>query len=250
MCVAAYPPMKLLHLSLLAALAGCVFLFTLVPCAAADGDAEWLTLGEKRGVQLWKLERARQSLPGFRGQTEIQASIEDIVRELLDVQHHTEWMHRCTASWLYAHINESHGIIYNRTSSAPWPVWDRDVVLDVKLEYNRDKTALLVRFHNLDDKLRPPPDRVVRMPKLVGFYKMVQHASNRTTVTYQVEADIGGSIPDWIADQVAKDLPFYTLLALRERVESQPRESEPNVSLPVAVELPKSSPKGLQASRD
>jgi hypothetical protein len=98
-------------------------------------------------------------------------------------------------------------------------VWDRDVVLDVELDYNADRSALTIRFRNLDDKLRPAPERVVRMPRLVGFYKLVQLSPHRTKVLYQVEADIGGSIPEWLAREVARDLPYYTLLSLRERVE-------------------------------
>ncbi len=241
--------MKTSYLRWTSALAALAYLFVALPSALANGE-DWKWLGEKRGVKLWKLERPKQSLPGFRGQTEIQGSIERIVAEMLDVRHHTEWMHRCAESWIYEHGSDTHGILYNRTSSAPWPVWDRDVVLDVHFDYNQARTALTVRFRNLDDKLRPSPERVVRMPKLVGYYKMTEDASQRTTVTYQVEADIGGSIPDWIADEVTKDLPFYTLLALRERVEALPQKDKPKQALPVALELPKASPKTLQAVRD
>ena len=45
-------------------------------------------------------------------------------------------------------------------------------MLDVQFEYSADRRQLMVRFKNLDDLLRPVPERVVRMPKLVGFYKM------------------------------------------------------------------------------
>jgi hypothetical protein len=212
---------------------------------ARAGDGDWKWLEDKRGISLWTLRIPGQPLPGFRGQTLIEGSIEEIATELLDVKHHTEWMHRCTESWIYEH-GETRGVLYNRTSSAPWPVWDRDVVLDVEFVYNADRTALTVRFKNLDDKLRPVPERVVRIPKLVGFYKLVQLAPHRTKVLYQVEADVGGSIPEWIADQVAKDLPYYTLLSLRERVEDTYRRSTP-----LTVELPPAAPKAqLQALAD
>jgi hypothetical protein len=208
--------------------------FLAVPLAQA-GDGPWEWLEEKRGVSLWTLRTPGQPLPGFRGQTLIEGSIEEIVTELLDAQHHPEWMHRCAESWIYERTGELRGVLYNRTSAAPWPVWDRDVVLDVEFLYSDDRTALTVRFRNLDDKLRPVPERVVRMPKLAGFYKMVQVAPKRTKVLYQVEADVGGSLPSWIADQVAKDLPFYTLLSLRERVEEAYRAGD---ATPLVLELP------------
>jgi hypothetical protein len=225
-------------------------ILSLVACAvglialpAAAGEGAWQWLGEKRGVRLWKLQVPGQPLPGFRGQTVIEGSIDDIAQEIVDVKHHTEWMHRCVESWIYERHGDNRAVIYNRTSAAPWPIWDRDVVLDVELVYNQDRTGLTIRFQNLDDKLRPVPDRVVRMPRLVGFYKLTQLTPTRTRVIYQVEADIGGSIPDWIAHEVARDLPYYTLLSLRERVEDKPK------NLPIAerVPVPASRPH-LQAS--
>lgn len=225
-------------------------ILSLVVCAAglvaptvAAGEGAWQWLGEKRGIRLWKLQVPGQSLPGFRGQTVVAGSIDDIVAELVDVKHHTEWMHRCVESWIYEHHSDTRAIIYNRTSAAPWPVWDRDVVLDVELVYNHDRTGVTIRFQNLQDKLRPVPDRVVRMPRLAGFYKLTQLTSTHTRVVYQVEADIGGSIPDWIAREVARDLPYYTLLSLRERVEDKTKAA------PIAESVPdKSTRADLQAS--
>lgn len=226
-------------------------LFLAVSTARA-GHGDWRWLEEKRGIQLWTLSLPGSTLPGFRGQTKIQGTIAQIVHEMMDAPRHTEWMHRCAESWIYSRQGETRGVLYNRTSSAPWPVWDRDVVLDVHFDYGSDGKSLMVRFHNRDDLLRPVPERVVRMPKLVGFYKMVQLADNLTSVTYQVEVDIGGTIPDWIADEVAKDLPYYTLLSLRERVEGVREETPVPIppQMPVAVELPKSQERDLRAARD
>lgn len=220
------PSLSLVILSLLA----CAVWLVAPTVSARDGSWQWL--GEKRGIRLWKLQIPGQSLPGFRGQTVIGASLEEIAEELVDVRHHTEWMHRCAESWIYERQSDTKGIVYNRTSAAPWPVWDRDVVLEVELLYNHDRTGLTIRFRNLKDKLRPVPDRVVRMPRLVGFYKLTQLTPTHTRVLYQVEADIGGSIPDWIAHEVARDLPYYTLLSLRERVEDKHKQAPLTQSAP------------------
>jgi|GEM_PF-1914205 len=218
---------------------------------AHAGPGQWQWLEEKRGVQLWTLDVPGRSLPGFRGQTVIKGTIDQIANEMLDAPHHKEWMHRCAESWIYQRSSDSRGVLYNRTSSAPWPVWDRDVVLDVHFDFGADHKTLTVRFKNRDDLLRPVPERVVRMPKLVGFYKMVQLEPNLTSVTYQVEVDIGGSIPDWIADEVAKDLPYYTLLSLRERIEGITEEVPAKaLATPVATEMPTARARDLQANND
>jgi hypothetical protein len=56
------------------------------------------------------------------------------------------------------------------------------------------------------------------MPRLVGFYRLRKLTDRQTEVTYQVEADPGGSLPRWLATRIARDLPHETLARLRARV--------------------------------
>ena len=70
-----------------------------------------------------------------------------------------------------------------------------------------------------DSKLKPLPKKVIRLPRLVGFYKLWEVEPKKTKVLYQVETDAGGSLPRWLAIFGAKALPYETLNRLRERVE-------------------------------
>jgi hypothetical protein len=94
------------------------------------------------------------------------------------------------------------------------------VILDTEFHVESERMVVLT-FKNHDPKLRPLPDRVVRMPKLEGFYKLWKMSASETKVVYQVEADVGGVVPKWIAARVAKEMPYETLYALRERVISR-----------------------------
>ena len=108
-------------------------------------------------------------------------------------------------------------IDYNRTD-APWPVWDRDVVLDSRWTSSADGRMVTVEFVNADPSLVPLPEKTVRMPRLSGFYRLWKMEPEKTKVVYQVEADPGGRIPTWLAKRVARDLPWSTLSVLRKRV--------------------------------
>jgi hypothetical protein len=191
-----------------------------LPSFAADADGNWQKLDEDDGVTVWKNEVPGQELPGFRGEVLIGASIDAIVKVLEDNAHHTEWMYKCVESKVLKRTGEGESIVYNRTS-APWPVWDRDVILATKLRYNADKTELTLDFHQVASDLRKLPEKTVRMPRLTGFYKMWRVSDKQTRVRYQVEADVGGSLPRWLAERVSKDLPFQTLSRLRARLEGK-----------------------------
>jgi len=192
--------------------------FAGVSPAAAGGEREWEFLDGDDGIHVWKREIAGQDMPGFRGQTHIRASLEQVITVMLDYKRHTEWMYACEESDVLKRFDADHAIMYNRIG-APWPVWDRDVIADTLIERSPDGKQLKVTFQNVASDLRKVPSKVIRLPKLQGFYKLWAVEPNKTKVLYQVEADLGGSIPRWLAISGAKDLPHITLERLRERVE-------------------------------
>lgn len=184
--------------------------------AAVDPEPAWEQIDDDDGIRVSKREIPGQELPGFRGEAIIKAPIEKLVAVVKDHAHHTEWMHRCVEAAQLKDLGNERSIDYNRTD-APWPVWDRDVILAAEWTHNAEGTLWVLSFKNTDPTLRPLPDKTVRMPKLVGFYKFWKLDANKTKVVYQVEADPGGSLPTWLSKSVARDLPYNTLSALRAR---------------------------------
>jgi hypothetical protein len=196
------------------------FIFSLALVATAAASTQhWELVDDSDGIRVWTLEIPGQDLPGFRGITTIHAGIEDIVKVMLDVEHHVDWMWQCDESRPIRYTAENRGLLYNRIN-APWPVWDRDVVVDVAWRYTPNKEALTFRFRNVNEAGEPPQDGVVRLPRLEGFYRLWSEKPGVTNVLYQVEVDIAGNVPDFMARRYAKKLPYKTLEALRERVES------------------------------
>jgi hypothetical protein len=187
------------------------------PIQAQSTETAWERIDEDEGITTWKHEVPGQLVPGFRGQVIISSDIETVRLAIEDVKSHTKWMHRCAESTMLKPLSEVESLVYNRTDS-PWPVSDRDVVLKTKRVVNGEGDEVLLAFQNTKSELKPEQDGVVRMPKLVGFYKLAKLKDGRTKVTYQVEADVGGSLPDWIVKHVVKEMPFETLSKLRDRV--------------------------------
>jgi hypothetical protein len=187
------------------------------PSRSEPPRGEWTEVDQEDGIKVWRLEVPGRDLPGFRGETVIAGPVSAIVAQLKRVDRHTEWMHRCSASETLKRYSDDRVVIYNRTD-IPWPVWDRDVILDTLFTYAAQGRLVTLTFKNDDPALRPLPDHVVRMPRLEGFYRMWQLDPARTKVVYQVEADVGGSVPRWMAERVARDMPYETLSRLRQRV--------------------------------
>jgi hypothetical protein len=195
----------------------CLFFSTSLSLAASSN---WQLIEDDDGIKVWSLAIPGRDLPGFRGITRIDAPIDHVMRYILDVSKHTDWMYNCDESRLIKRLSATRHILYNRIN-APWPVKDRDVVVDVDHRYTPQRTAVTFRFRTTKEGHVPVPRRVVRIPRLEGFYRFWQESPTRTNALYQVEVDIGGNVPDRAARRYARSLPFETLRALRNNVEAQ-----------------------------
>ena len=127
-------------------------------------------------------------------------------------------MHRCVGSSRVAIIDDRTSITYNRTA-APWPVAHRDVVLRGRSEFDADAGVVRIEFESVTHPDMPPVEGVVRMPFLRGhWYLWPEDGGQKTRVEYQVHANPGGQLPEWLANRVSKEIPVKTIQGLRAQV--------------------------------
>ena len=185
--------------------------------AFAKNPNKWETITREQAILVsTRVEPGRQ-FPSFRGIGRVNGSVWEVLAILADADRHMEWMHQCNGSKLIKAIDDSNQIIYNRTD-APWPVKDRDVVLRSNYTVAKEGKDIWSRFKQTRDSSMGPVDGVVRMPTLTGHYHLVSTSESQCLVEYRVNADPGGSLPDWVVTQTTKDLPLHTLINLRARV--------------------------------
>jgi hypothetical protein len=200
-----------------------------VAVALAVGFFAGRAVAEPRAVGPWKLVRdddgvrvERRTIPGsnmaeFRGVGVVNAPLARVLAVLHDAPGRTEWMDRCIDSRLLDEAELSQ-ITYSRTK-APWPVADRDVVVRVALAWDVTDHTVRIDFESVEDRRMPPIKGVVRMPFFRGHFYLKPTADRRgTEVEYQVHANPGGLLPDWIANRASREIPHNTLRALREQV--------------------------------
>lgn len=190
--------------------------------SASDASAPvvepgWTLVVEEHGIVVSSQPSERSALPVFRGVGRVEAPLLEVLAVVTDAARHHEWIFSCSDSALVAQTSEASGIVYNRTD-APWPVPDRDVVLDSRVEVLDGEREVIVRFSATAHPERPPLDGVVRMPYLQGHYHLWAEDDTHTRVEYQVDSDPGGTLPTWLATRGTRDMPVETLRALRTQL--------------------------------
>jgi NAD(P)-dependent dehydrogenase (short-subunit alcohol dehydrogenase family) len=206
--------------AVLAAAAALLALSALPAPARADQSkaGAWQFVKQSDGVVVERRTVDGSSLKEFRGRAVVQAPIAAILAVFADVPRATEWMDSCNGSRTVEDISDREKVVYNRTH-APWPVADRDAVLHNVVRFDAAARRVDLDFWSVDDAKAPPVAGVVRMPFLRGHWTLWPSADGVSTrVEYQVHANPGGRLPDWLVNYVSRDLPFRTIEGLRAQV--------------------------------
>jgi hypothetical protein len=175
--------------------------------------SDWEVVSRSKGVVVSLREEADREFPTFRGVGRIAAPMWDVFAVVSDVDSHTQWMHQCAAARVIETESKRVRYVYNRTD-APWPVADRDVVVRSEVTFPKDGSEIRLDFKGVTNKGFPVLG-VIRMPFMKGSYHLEAESDVMTKVEYQVNADPGGTIPDWLVERVTRDLPMHTVANLR-----------------------------------
>jgi hypothetical protein len=219
-------------------LASALLLATMTTPARADeaapAAAPWQFVKQAAGVVVERRVVSGSNLKEFRGRGVVNAPVAAILAVFSDVPRATEWMDSCSGSRIVADVSDREKVVYNRTR-APWPVSDRDAVLHNIATFDEARREVRLDFWSVADAHAPPVAGVVRMPFLRGHWVLSPSSDGMTTnVEYQVHANPGGRLPDWLVNYVSRDLPFRTITGLRAQVK---RRSYPDFERALRAKL-------------
>lgn len=201
----------------------CFSLLLLVfqPALAASADVGWKLVNRNDGVFVYMARMPNERLKTFRGVTTIDLDDFDAIAAFMDdYEFVTSWLHMVSTIDNIARTTPDDRLVYV-TTRLPWPVNNRDAVLHVGL--TQDPETYAVRMPMVDvPGVLPEKEGYVRMLKFDGYFMFQPLEKGRVVVTLQVILDPGGYIPDWMANLILMDIPYYSLKKLRA-VANDPR---------------------------
>ncbi|MCP4005681.1 MAG: hypothetical protein GY725_15940 [bacterium] len=184
--------------------------------AEPSASSGWQVLAQEDGIVVSQRPTKGRKLQEFRGVVEIPADIFEAFAVVNDVTNHPLWMYQVSEAREVQRNSPLLSVLYTRLD-IQWPVADRDSVTENEIRIVAPN-HIRVEFRRTTRASVPEIKGVVRMPRLRGHYDLKALESGGTRVEYQVDADPGGGIPDWMTALTARDNPLNTLRKLREQV--------------------------------
>src|SRR5277367_4247282 len=109
-------------------------------------------------------------------------------------------------------------IIYYTQSHLPWPIKDRDLIVELNITATPD--VLNIQAKGLPDYL-PKENDYIRVPYSLAQWKVTQASDNKLKVDYTFSIDPGGSIPSWIVNATLTIGPFNSFVRLKQILKAQ-----------------------------
>ena len=182
---------------------------------AEVGPWELEAQDEDKDISVFTRTVEGSPLKEFKGVTHIKADVSAFVALLRDADVATDWMHNVIDFKVMTRPSETENVVYT-VNKTPWPVTNRDAYIRSVMTAN--ETGAVTSSIVAVPEFKEADDDYIRMPELKGSWVFTPQSEGMVEVVYQVHANPGGSLPDWLVNTIVVETPMNTLSNLQEIV--------------------------------
>lgn len=179
----------------------------------------WTLAKDKEGVKIHTRKIDGWGIKEYKATTTIKGSLSKIIATLKNVNARPDWVHNTLEAIDLERPSAEVLWMYNRID-APWPVSDRDNIIEFTFSYPSDNTARIDMRVIQSHKKAPSYSGVVRIKKLKGHWTFKDKGNGYVEVKEQLVADPGGSLPDWVVNWGVVDVPHKSMTNFKKYIES------------------------------
>ena len=170
----------------------------------------------KDNIKVFSCKTADSKFKAIRAEFTINASIEQYIAIVLDVEGYKNWHYRVVNPRILTKISE-YELIYYTQLKAPWPVSNRDLILQLNLDKDVNTNVLTVTLNSLPDYL-PEVEDVIRVPESYSRITLTPIDNSSSKVDYFIQVDPGGEIPPWLVNLFSTQAPYETFKNLKDKI--------------------------------
>jgi hypothetical protein len=145
-------------------------------------------------------------------------TVKEFVEFLRNIHNCVKWQYNTIEA---AVLEQRDGkIIYRTVIEAPWPVSNREMILELSSAFDSVKQELTVVSRSIEYGF-PESEDLVRVPFAFGKWKVVSIKTS-LKVEYFLQIDPGGSVPIWLLNMAMAEGPYSSLMNLKDELRRKP----------------------------
>ena len=182
-------------------------------------DKNWEKAVDSDGIEIHTRNLEDSRIDAFRAQTVLDAPLEAVIAVMANPKSCTEWVHQCAHAENLADGSFRDRYAYS-INDMPWPVSDRDYVLHIKAHTGESRDHIIIEMESVEGRVEKKDD-YVRMPNSSTVYEFFREGEDRTRIVWYQHATPGGSLPNWLVNRLATDIPYESLQTLNNVVQKE-----------------------------
>ena len=194
-----------------------LFCLLLIGSSAAIAQGKWELRKNQEGIAVYTRKAAKGSIKELRVVCELDATKAQLISTIENIADYNSWVYSNKKSTVLKMITPQN-IIYYTQSHLPWPIKDRDLIVELNITSTPD--VLNIQAKSLPDYL-PRENDYIRVPYSLALWKVTQAPDNKLKVDYTFSIDPGGSIPSWIVNATLTIGPFNSFVKLKQILKAQ-----------------------------
>lgn len=175
-----------------------------------QGQENWELRRNENGITIYS--QRHNNIVQLRLLTEFNASSESLIAQLQNINNYVNWVYGNKRSGIIKKISNN-DIIYFTEAHLPWPIQDRDLVIELNIKPANAIEPLTITAKSIDGIL-PPKKHFIRVPYSLATWRVIPIPGNKIKIDYTFSIDPGGSIPGWLVNMTIAKGPYESFLKL------------------------------------
>jgi len=182
-----------------------LILLIIIPFLLQASDDDWKLRKDKNEIQVFTKKLETSNIYKYMVKTKIQASVQEVYEQVIDFNENLKYMELADSLAFLDHQKNKRYINYMRFDM-PWPVTNREMVMDMHVEILEDRIRLV------SDDLPNYIEKNEEYVKIEDFHEEWTIKKSRDTDKTQIIivgwVNPGGNIPTWIVNLFSVRTPF------------------------------------------
>ncbi len=194
-----------------------LYVMLLVSTALAADD--WKYAKSVDGAIAYTRVIPSSSFKEYKVETEIEASLSQVVAVLMNVRELPQWVDRCAEANILKEFSPTETIVRTVTAS-PFPLKNREAIAHGKLTQDPQSKVVTMTSTGRPD-FAPLNSKFERVRELRGRWVLTPKPNGKVHVQLVGHTDPGGVIPATIANYFVVMIPLNTIKNLRTQVKKE-----------------------------
>lgn len=177
---------------------------------------DWELKKFANGISVYTRATESSSYKELKVVFQVKTSLSSVIALLNDVESYPQWVYRCETSKVLKKESDKHLIRY-QTIVAPWPVDNRDVIVEVDTYQDEKTKSVYQKVSALPDH-SPQLKNHVRIREFRALWTLKPLKNGIVEVEYELLVNPAGAIPAWIVNMALVDGPYETSMKMKERI--------------------------------